>query len=455
MKKKLKLTFCSGVGKVTGANFHVETEHTKFLVDCGLVQGEKIGEDENRVSFIYDPAAVDYLFVTHAHIDHVGRIPKLVHDGFTGVIYSSPETRELAALMLEDSLGVLTKEAEKDNLKPLYTLEDVHHALSLWKTIPYHTQTKINDELGVYLKDAGHILGSVMFEFHYGESKIVFTGDLGNSPTPLLNDTESIEGAHYLVMESVYGDRNHEGVDERREKLGQVLKKAVSKGGTLLIPVFSLEKTQVLLHEMNKLLMDHAFPKVPVYLDSPLAIKVTEIYRRLTKTFNQEAKNEIKSGDDIFDFPSLHKTLSTNESFAIEHTSGPKIIIAGSGMSNGGRIVRHEKTYLSDPNNAILFLGYQSAGTLGRQIADGAKQVNIHGDMVPIRAEVMSISGYSSHKDSDNLIAFAATAKATLKKAFVVMGEDKSALFLVQRLRDYEGINACHPDLHETVTLEC
>jgi metallo-beta-lactamase family protein len=455
MSKKLKLTFCSGVGKVTGANFLVESEHTKFLVDCGLVQGEKVGDDENRKPWIYDPKTIDYLFITHAHLDHVGRIPKLVHDGFTGVIYSTPETLDLAALMLEDSLGVLTKEAQKDNLKPLYSMEDVHQTMALWKAIPFHEETKINDEFSLFIKDSGHILGSGMFVFTYNEKKIVFTGDLGNSPTPLLNDTEPITGAHYVVMESVYGDRNHEGIEERQEKLGDVLKKVTTRGGVLMIPIFSLEKTQVVLHEMNALFLKGEIPKVPVYLDSPLAIKVTNVYKKYKKDFKQEVQDEMVGGDDIFDFPMLHKTLHPEESMDILHTSNPKIIIAGSGMSNGGRITRHEKTYLSDPNNAILFLGYQSAGTLGRIISEGAKQVTINGDVVPVRAEVLSISGYSSHKDSDHLVEFAETAKDTLKKAFIVMGEDKAALYLVQRLRDYTGIKAYHPEAGESVVLDC
>lgn len=455
MAKKLKLTFCGGVGKVTGANFLVESDVTKFLVDCGLVQGEKIGDDENRKPFIYNPKEIDFLFITHAHLDHIGRIPKLVKEGFNGVIYSTPETRELTGFMLEDSLGVLTKEAHRDNLEPLYSLEDVSNALSLWKTIPYHTETQINEEFSLYIKDAGHILGSGMFQFTYNGKKVVFSGDLGNSPTPLLKDTEDILGADYLIMESVYGDRNHEHVDERKGLLGEVMKKITERAGVLLIPIFSLEKTQVLLHEMNDLFLQGEIPKVPVYLDSPLAIKVTDVYHHYLKDFNAHVQEEFKNGDDVFDFPTLHKTLATEESNAIVRTQNPKVIVAGSGMSNGGRIQKHEKEYLSNPNNAILFIGYQSAGTLGRKIADGEKHIRIGGEMVTVRAEVLNISGYSSHKDSDHLLEFVATAQKTLKKVFVVMGEPKSALFFVQKVRDNLGIDAYHPSFGESVIIEC
>ncbi|MCC7004313.1 MBL fold metallo-hydrolase, partial [Candidatus Nomurabacteria bacterium] len=217
MTKKLEVTFYGGVGKVTGANFMLRGEKTNILVDCGLVQGSKICDEENRKPFAYDPKSVDFLFVTHSHIDHIGRIPKLVKDGFKGVIYSTPETKALAYLMLEDSLGVLGKEATKDGLPPIYLMEDVMASMNLWKEIPYHEKTKISDDFEVYFRDAGHILGSAMIEFTHlpsnGEKrKITFTGDLGNSPTPLLNDTEVVNDTDYIVMESVYGDRNHEGI---------------------------------------------------------------------------------------------------------------------------------------------------------------------------------------------------------------------------------------------------
>ncbi len=499
------VSFWGGTGSVTGANFLLEGEWTKVLIDCGLTQGERFAEAMNREPFPYDPASVRYLLVTHAHIDHIGRIPKLVRDGFSGTIVSTPETREISELMFYDALSILKAETPQGE-DLLYEEKDILRALSLWTTIPYHQTLGLGDEFEVLLKDAGHILGSAMIEicksplekgvppssagrvvttpaladsappFTKGEitpgtsecatpftkgdaeptrkRKIVFTGDLGNSPSPLLRDTEPIEGASYLVMESVYGDRNHEGIQERRERLAMVIREAVGRRGVLLIPCFSLEKTQVLLHEMNDLLLEKKIPQVPVYLDSPLAIKVTEIYRSYSSQFNEHAREEIERGDDIFKFPNLLMTPDARTSSAIVHQPNPKIIIAGSGMSAGGRILGHEGRYLSDPSTTILFVGYQAAGSLGRQIQEGVKKVKIGDGEVIVRATMETIIGYSSHKDSEHLLEFVAQSAETLEKVFITMGEPKASLFLAQRIRDYIGVDAVAPARGEKVTLE-
>lgn len=458
--KKLKLTFASGVGTVTGANFLIETvpeageKPVKVLVDCGLEQGSSEAERRNRDEFSYDPSTVDYLLVTHAHIDHIGRIPRLVKKGFKGKIFSTTETKQLAPFMLEDSLKLLMGEAERKGKEPLYGPEDVHMALSLWHDIPYHAKTPLHGGIDIFLKDAGHILGSAMIEMTYNHKKIVFTGDLGNTPTPLLRDTEDITDADYLVMESVYGDRNHEPINERRGKLQHAIEEAHNAGGALLIPCFSLEKTQVLLHEINNLVEENLITKIPVYLDSPLAIKVTDIYQAERKNFNEEVKAEIRGGDDIFDFPMLKLIRSSDESKALLHSPNPKIIIAGSGMSTGGRIMHHEANYLGDPKSTILLIGYQSIGTLGRKIQNGDKSVKIFGNDVPVRARVRTIDGYSSHKDSDHLLDFVSNTKDTVKKVFPVMGEPKAAMFLAQKIQDNLGVEAYHPKEGESVILD-
>ncbi len=451
---QLKLTFCGGVGQVTGANFLLENDSVKILIDCGLLQGVATANAWNSAKFFYNPAEIDMLFVTHAHLDHVGRIAKLVKDGFHGVIYSTPDTKSLAKLIMEDALAIMKREMAREGRGPMYEMGDVERAHELWKTIPYHAHTEIPGGLSVYLKDAGHILGSAMIEFSYGKKKIVFTGDLGNSPTPLLKDTETITDPDYLVMESVYGDRNHEPVNERKEKLERIINESVTRGGTLVIPVFSIERTQVILYEMNSLVETGKIPRVPVFVDSPLAIKVTDIYKTATEHFKPEVQAEIAGGDDIFNFPKLQFTINREASEAIDRVSGPKIILAGAGMSNGGRITHHEMRYLPDPKSTILFVGYQSAGTLGREIQSGVKKIAIQGAKVPIRATVDTIYGYSSHKDSDHLVEFVSSTKDSVQKVFVVMGETKSALFLVQRLRDYLGVNAVHPELNESVILD-
>lgn len=451
---EIKLNFYGGVGTVTGANFLLETGKLKIIVDCGLVQGTRLDNEENRKPFVYNPADADILFVTHSHIDHIGRIPKLVHDGFRGTIYSTPETKALTEVMLADALKILTKQAEEDGVLPFYDENDIKLALDMWKMIPYHTATPIGDSVQVYFKDPGHILGAVMIEFRRNGKKLVFTGDLGNTPTPLLKDTEPLDDATYLVMESVYGDRNHEDISLRKERLAEAINTSVAKGGVLLIPAFSLEKTQVLLHELNDLLLEKKIQKTPIYLDSPLGIKVTDIYRKMTENFNEKARKQIASGDDIFNFPELNVVEDTESSLGLDHLPNPKIIIAGSGMSNGGRIIGHERKYLPDSRNSVLFIGYQSVGTLGRRIVEGAKSVQIGKDEVKIKANIITVSGYSSHKDSDHLVEFVETSAKTLKKVFVVMGEPKASLFLVQKIQDNLGVEAYHPEQNEVVVLD-
>jgi len=445
--KKLNIYFYGGVGKVTGANFLLEDPSgngQRFLIDCGLIQGTRTSEKENYDPFVFDVKKIDALFVTHAHLDHIGRIPKLVKMGYNGPIYSTPPTMEISQVSLLDSMNVLHHEAMEAGQPSLYDEADVRKTMSQWKTIEYHQPLKLGD-FTIVMRDSGHILGSAMVEFTYQGKKIVFTGDLGNSPAPLLRDTEAITDADYMVMESVYGDRNHEDRDVRRHQLEDVIEETMRRGGILMIPAFSIERTQELLFEIENMMENSRIPLVPVYLDSPLAIAVTSIYKKYSNYFNKEATNIRLAGDGIFKFPQLHMTQSTEQSKAILRDPGRKIIIAGSGMSNGGRILHHEKNYLSDSKNDLLLAGYQGVGSLGRQLQDGVKLVKIHGEEIAVRAKVESIHGYSAHKDSDHLLEFVQRSDDTLKKVFVCMGEPKASLFLTQRIRDYLGIDAMVP----------
>lgn len=454
LNQKLNLGFFGGVGSVTGANFLLENSHTKILVDCGLIQGYFKGTDPNYEKFAYNPAEINFLIITHAHADHIGRIGKLVKDGFAGKIISTSATKDLAELMLEDALNLMQQRKEDKNIEMMYEEKDINWAFNNWGTVDYHESQKIG-EFEIYLKDAGHILGSAIVEVKdlVSGKKIVFSGDLGNSPTPLLCDTESISDADYLVIESVYGDRVHEEKEQRKHKLQEIIKKVVGRGGTLIVPVFSLEKTQVFLKELNDLIEDGKVPSVPVFFDSPLGIRLTEVYGKYTHLFNEKVQAEIKAGDDIFDFPKLKATLRRQESDGIIKTTGAKIIIASSGMSEGGRITAHEKRYLPDPKNAILFIGYQVAGSLGRRIQEGIKNLTIEQTDIRVRADVFTVSGYSSHKDSNGLLDFVEGSRETLKKVFVVMGETKSSLYLTQKIRDFSDIPAEVPDLNEIVDL--
>ncbi len=450
----LKITFCSGAGSVTGANFLIEADNKKILVDCGMIQGESIADKENWAPFIYNAEEIDILFITHCHIDHIGRIPKLIHDGFKGRIYSTKPTKELSGPMLEDTAAIVGKDKE-NGLDKIYTGETIKASMGLWDTFEYHEVTNITPQLSFRLLDAGHVLGSSMIEFTFNGKKIVFTGDLGNSPSPILRDTETLENVDYLVMESVYGDRKHEDRDIRQQRLQEVIQDNYKRRGVLIMPTFSLERSQELLYEINNLVENERVPKMPVYFDSPLGIKLTEIFKKYPQYFNPLVQEVFKTDSDIFKFPGLRITRDTDDSKEILHIPNPKIVIAGSGMSNGGRILHHELNYLPDANNTILLTGYQSQGTLGRRIEDGAAHVTIMHETVPVRAHIVKIGGYSGHKDTDALTDFVAATADSLKKVFVVMGEPKASLFLVQKLRDFLGVNAVSPDVGTSVILDC
>jgi metallo-beta-lactamase family protein len=454
MTQQAKVGFFGGVDAVTGSNFLFEADGKRVMIDCGLFQGDLFADDRNREDFAFDPTSIDILLVTHAHIDHIGRIPKLVKAGFKGVIYSTPPTEELTELMLLDTTRILAHEAVADGKEPIYTERDVRDTMKLWKSEEYYSPFAITPALTCEFKDAGHILGSAMMFLTLNGTTMVFTGDLGNSPTPLLRDTDSIKGATYLLMESVYGDRNHENRDERKELLRSIITESIAHGGVLLIPAFSLERTQELLFELNDLVEHHGIPDVKIYVDSPLAIKATEVYRRSDKYFNKKTQHIIKSGDDIFKFPRLYFTETKEESMEIWETKGPKVIMAGSGMANGGRIVHHLKHYLGDPKNSVLLVGYQAAGTPGRRLAEGAKSVRLYGDDIAVKAKMYNIHGYSGHKDMDHLLEFVEGGRETLKKIFVAIGEPKSSMFLAQRIRDYLGLDAIVPNPKDEHTLE-
>ena len=454
MNNQAKVGFFGGVDAVTGSNFLFEADGKRVMIDCGLFQGDLFADDRNREDFAFDPKSIDVLLVTHAHIDHIGRIPKLVKAGFKGVIYSTPPTEELTELMLLDTTRILAHEAVASGREPIYTERDVRDTMKLWTSHEYYEPFAITSLLSCEFKDAGHILGSAMMFLTWNGTTMVFTGDLGNSPTPLLRDTDSIKGATYLLMESVYGDRNHENRDERKELLRKIITESIAHGGVLLIPAFSLERTQELLFELNDLVEHHNIPDVKIYVDSPLAIKATEVYRRSNKYFNKETQHIIKSGDDIFKFPRLFFTETKQESMEIWETKGPKVIMAGSGMANGGRIVHHLKHYLGDPRNSVLLVGYQAAGTPGRRLSEGAKTVRLYGDDIAVKAKMYNIHGYSGHKDMDHLMEFVEGGRDTLKKIFVTIGEPKSSMFLAQRIRDYLGLDAIVPTPKEEHTLE-
>jgi metallo-beta-lactamase family protein len=445
MNKKITITMFGGAGTVTGSNFVLDLGTRKVMVDCGMEQGLPDSRERNQRSFDYDASGIATLFVTHAHLDHIGRIPKLVHEGFSGTIYSTEPTRDLAALIFDDALHIMHDDFVGKGIEPLYSEADVTKALSLWKTVEYGAAIDAGDGVSVRYKDAGHILGSGMVEFSRSGTKLVLTGDLGNSPSPILRDAESIAGTNYLLMESVYGDRNHESRDARRDFLRQTIENTRARKGVLLIPAFSIERTQVLLYELDQMVDSGKLDPLPIFIDAPLGSKVTDVYRKYPQYYNDEAKKHLERDSDLFSFKGLTVVDTAQDSEKIEATKNPKIIIAGAGMSHGGRIRNHEKTYIEDTNATILFSGYQAAGSLGRRLQDGAKKVLVDDEWHTVRAHMATLSGYSAHKGRDELVSFVEESADTLEKVLVCLGEPRSALFLTQRLREFLGVDAVAP----------
>ncbi len=442
-----KLHFHGGAGVVTGANYLLEVKRKKILVDCGLFQGGSDLDEKNHQPFPYKPKEIDFVLITHAHLDHIGRLPKLIEDGFEGQIFATAPTIDFARLMLEDSQKLLNEKAAKAGVIPLIDGSRIEGIMEMFKIVDYDQPTKLTDGISICYRDAGHVLGSAIIEVGIDGKKIAFSGDLGSGNVPLLKKTALIKDVDYLVMESTYGDRLHETTGQVKDRIEDVAEETVGRGGVLMIPSFALERTQQLLYHFNDLAENNRIPRVPIFLDSPLAIKLTRIYQRYPQYFTKEADSLIKAGDDIFKFPGLRLTLSVSESKGINDIAPPKIIIAGSGMSQGGRIIHHEARYLSDPNNTLLIVTYQAKGTVGRQILDGAKKVRILDKIIPVKAKIERIDGYSSHADQEALVnwvkamVFPSSSRRP-KKVFCCQGEEEPANILAQEIKDHLGLSA-------------
>ena len=444
---------------VTGSNFLLDTGSGKLLIDCGLMQG--MGEEKNWEPFPYNPADISHLIVTHAHLDHIGRIPRLVRMGFRGKIISTKATMALAEPLLLDAMEILGNFAERRGREELFNEHDISAAMALWAGIGYGEKTDLPDGITLELLDAGHILGSAIARLTRDGRNIVFTGDLGGGNSPLLPPTHEVADATYLVMEGTYGDKARPEDAQRRERLENIIEDSAKRGGTLLIPAFSTERTQDLMYEIRTLMVEKRVPSVPVFIDSPLALRVTRAFVAHPEYFSTAMRRRIEGGEDIFAFPELHFVESVEASRKIKETHGPKIILAGSGMSGGGRVLSHEREYLPDIKSTLLIVGYQAAGTMGRRLIEGAKHIDlpagrqgIHKEKIPVRAKVETLYGYSAHRDSESLLEFANKAAQDAEEVFVVHAEPAAASFLVQRIRDYLGVKATAPEAGEHVVLK-
>ena len=432
---------------MTGANHLFEAEGAKILVDCGMFQGSREFDALNAKPFEYNAADIDALFITHAHVDHVGRIPKLVREGFRGRIISTAATRDLARLLLEDVMH-LSQRGEQE----LFNMEDLDRAFDQWDSVPYYQDIAVKG-VSAALHNAGHILGSSFIAFR-AEGKIVwFTGDLGNVPSVLLPPPDALRDVDYLVIESAYGNRVHESADDRLLQLERAVEDTSARGGTLMIPAFATERTQDLLHVLNEMFHFKRVPEMPVFVDAPLAIRITDVFEKYPDYYKDETRELYKNHPHLFKFRQLKFTEMVEESKAINDVRPPKVIIAGSGMMNGGRILHHVRRYLSDEKSILMIVGFQGAGSLGRRLIDGEKMVRIFHEDVPVRAEIRKISGFSAHADNPQLLSFVASARNTLKQVFVVQGEEAQAMHLAQEIKDHLGLTAHVPMLNETFEL--
>ena len=473
----MKITFLGATRTVTGSNFLVEAVGKKFLVDCGMWQGKKEMEEENFNEFDFDPKQIDFMLLTHAHIDHSGRIPKLYNEGFRNKIYAHKATCDLCSLMLPDSGHIQEMESEWKNRKrkrrgeperpPLYTAEEAARCLEIFEAVNYDEIIEIDENIHVRFNDAGHMLGSSIIELWVKEDgkevKTVFTGDLGNNDIPLLDSPTMIEDADYLVMESKYGSRLHVRNDEKAKIFLDVVSETLDKQGTVVIPSFAVGRTQEILYELNKIKEntdDEDFErkyktlmKAPVYVDSPLAISATEVFRENMDLFEEDVQKEIMSGDNPLEFPGLKFTMTTDESKALNEDPTPSIIISASGMCEVGRIKHHLKHNLWNPNSTILFVGYQAPGTLGYSIVNGAKTVKIFGEEIAVNARIEYIEGYSGHADQEWLINFIYSFITKPNHIFLVHGEEESQYVLEKKIIDETGISVTTPEYGETYEL--
>lgn len=459
----MKIHIFGAAKVVTGSCYLIETEKSKVLVDCGMFQGPKEITKLNYEPFRFNPKEVSDVILTHAHLDHSGLLPKLIRYGFNGKIWSTGATKDLTEVVLKDTVHIqyddlrdINRVREKHGLPPLkelYFVEDVEKTINSFKTVPYDEMIRITDDISIRLRDAGHILGSASIEMFIEENgktkKVVFSGDIGQWNVPIIKDPTLIESADYVFIESTYGNRLHEDVPLREQLLLDAILTTFERNGKLIIPSFAIERTQELLYYFHRFLNQNKFPEEEVFVDSPLAIRAIEVFKKHTECYDKEALNEFKS---IFGFPNLRLVHSKNESKKLNDYEESAIIIAGSGMCTGGRVVHHLRHQLWKKENMVLFVGYQAEGTLGREILEGKEEVEILGENVKVNAEIRKIESFSAHADLRELVKWINGFKEKPNRVFITHGEEEAVNALKKQLTNF-GFDCHVPSLNEVIEL--
>lgn len=460
----MKIQFLGGVRTVTGTCFYLESSESKMLIDCGMFQGEN-ADVINREPFLFNPSEIDYLFLTHSHIDHIGLVPKLVRDGFKGKIIATSATIDLAELMLYDSAHIHETDAEwqtrralragKEPVLPLYTVDDVRAVIPFFNKIPYGKIEHTGKRIRYRFLDAGHILGSASLELWFQEGphekKIIFSGDIGRKGNPIIRDPSTAVEADYVVIESTYGNRLHKDMAETIDELVEAIKVTFKRGGNVIIPAFAIGRTQDILYILNRLVREGRLYNINVYIDSPLAEEATKAYLAHPECFDEEAKRLLNTrapGDAI----KVHFTQSAEDSMALNKVKSNAIIIAGSGMCEGGRIRHHLKHNLWRPECGIIFVGFQARGTLGRRIVDGAKTVHILGEEIAVKAKVYTLGGFSAHADQRDLLEWLSSFRDN-PTVFVVHGEEVTSLTFSEIIKERYGFVTHVPERAESYEL--
>lgn len=461
------IDFLGAAGTVTGSKYLVDTGKVRFMVDCGMFQGAKKLRLLNWAGCPVPPKSIGHILLTHAHIDHIGMLPVYVRQGFAAAAWTTPATAELCEISLLDAAHLQEEDARFANKMgfskhkpalPLYTVEDSQQAIRHLKAVDYDRDLPLDGDVVVRFRDAGHILGSATIETNIGGNgkplRVVFSGDLGRYNSLILRDPEPVEAADYLVLESTYGNRRH-AVEETDQEIADVVNSTARKGGVLVVPAFALGRTQTLLYVLRELKSRQAIPDLPIYVDSPMAINVTELFCRHIPDFDDEAKAAFRAtGTCPVLCPNLRFVRSPKESQELNSVRFPSIIISASGMATGGRILHHLKYRLPEPRNTILFVGYQSGGTRGQLIKDGARTVRIHGEDIPVRARIETMESFSGHADSAEILRWLGNFKQPPRTTFVVHGEPESSSALAASIQESLGWKTYIPVLNERVTLK-